>query len=304
MSRSLSWLANAALFIFCCSLIAESANAVFAALLTPGPVPALARRHTAPRSGAWEDRKVILSRNLFNASTLAPVIEVPVAEDLEATRLPLKLHATAASNDSARSLAIVEDLESGEHLVVRVGGELSDGKARVLLIERKRVVLTENGTTRELTFDEGQPAGVSRRSRPTRTSSRSRSSRSSRLTRRSRRPSPVREAIQPLAKDRFAVPRETVEDLVRNPNSLLSQADLVPAFEDGEMIGVKIRRPKAGSVFEQLGIQDGDVIVELNGVAIDSPEQTARIMAELATADEISIGLAGGRKVNLVVPRE
>ena len=32
--------------------------------------------------------------------------------------------------------------------------------------------------------------------------------------------------------------------------------------------------------------------------------KTARIMAELATADEISIGLAGGRKVNLVVPRE
>ncbi len=114
----------------------------------------------------------------------------------------------------------------------------------------------------------------------------------------------MREAIQPLAKDRFAVPRETVEDLVRNPNSLLSQADLVPAFEAGEMVGVKIRRPKAGSVFEQLGIQDGDVIVELNGVAIDSPEQTARIMAELATAEELNIGLAGGRKVNLVVPRE
>lgn len=307
MGRSLSWLANAALFIFCCSLVAESANAVFAALLDPGPVPAVARHHPPPRSRAWEDRQVILSRNLFNASTFAPVVEVPVAEDLEATRLPLKLHATAASNDSARSLAIVEDLETGENSVVRVGGELSEGKARVLLIERKRVVLTENGTTRELTFDEGKPAGVSRTSRSSRSSLRSRSSRasrSSRLARRSRRPSPVREAIQPLARDRFVVPRRTIEDLVRNPNSLLGQADLVPAFEDGEMVGVKIRRPKAGSVFEQLGIQDGDVIVELNGVAIDSPDQTARIMAELATADEISIGLAGGRKVNLVVPRE
>ncbi len=120
----------------------------------------------------------------------------------------------------------------------------------------------------------------------------------------SRRPSPGREIIQPLANGRFAVTRGTVEDLIRNPSSILGQADLVPEFEDGKMVGVKIRRPKAGSVFQKLGIQDGDVIVELNGVAIDSPEQTAQIMAELATAEEMNIGLAGGRTVNLVVPRE
>ncbi len=309
MGRGLSWLANAALFVFCCSLVADTANAVFAALLDPGPVAAVAGQHSPSRAQSWQDRQVILSRNLFNASTLAPPVEIP-PEDLEATRLPLKLHATAASNDSTQSLAIVEDLESGESTVVRVGGDLCKGKATVLLIERKRVVLTENGTTRELTFDEARSAESSRKARPSRSrASRSspKSSKSSRLARRSRRPTPApapaREDIQPLAKDRFAVTPEAVENLVRNPGALLEQASLVPEFQDGQMIGVQIRKPKPGSVFEQLGLQDGDVIVELNGIPIDSPEQTARILAEISADEPATIGLAGGRTVNLI-PQE
>ncbi len=303
MGRNLSWLANAALFVFCCSLAADTANAVFAALLDPGPAPAVAGQHSPSRAPSWQDRQVILSRNLFNASTLAPPVEIP-PEDLEATRLPLKLHATAASNDSTQSLAIVEDLESGESTVVRVGGDLSNGKATVLLIERKRVVLTENGSTRELTFDEDRNLGNSRSARPARSrASRTSTKKSSRFARRSRRPAPARPDIQPLAEDRFAVTPEAVEKLVRNPASLLEQANLVPEFQDGQMIGVKIRKPKPGSIFEQLGIKDGDVIVELNGIPIDSPEQTARILAEISADEPATIGLAGGRTVNLI-PQE
>ena len=99
------------------------------------------------------------------------------------------------------------------------------------------------------------------------------------------------------------MPPEAVENLVRNPASLLEQASLVPEFQDGQMIGVQIRKPKPGSVFEQLGIQDGDVIVELNGIPIDSPEQTAQILAEISADEPATIGLAGGRTVNLI-PQE
>ncbi len=98
MGQYLSWLANSVLFVLCCYLVADAANEVFAALLTPtaenvarGSAPTA----RAPRS--WADREIILKRNLFNASLLAPALddEEPI-EDLEATRLPLRLLGTAA----------------------------------------------------------------------------------------------------------------------------------------------------------------------------------------------------------------
>ena len=73
MSRYGSWVANAALFVLSSFLLADLSNALIAELLTPDAA-ALATPDGAaallvkPR----RDRGVILSRNLFNVSTLAP----------------------------------------------------------------------------------------------------------------------------------------------------------------------------------------------------------------------------------------
>jgi len=55
------------------------------------------------------------------------------------------------------------------------------------------------------------------------------------------------------------------------------------------MVGVQLNAIKPGSMFEQIGIQNGDVIQELNGIKIDSPEQSAKILLEFVDAKTFTV---------------
>jgi general secretion pathway protein C len=281
MGRYLSWIANTTLFVLGCFLVANTANTVVAALMTPEPTVAAAVASAPPETGqrSWSEREVILQRNLFNASLIAPPV-APLGdepEDLEATRLPLRLLGTLAATRPELSWAAIEDLKKRDTLIVRNRDPVADG-AEVVRIERRRVVLLENGEHRELTLDEDENDGD--KARVTR-----------QRARRPRRQAPRDTAarVRALARDRFEVPREDVQAAVRNPASIFSQAQIQPEYEDGAMIGMRVNAIKPGSLFEEVGIQNGAIILELNGIAIDSPEASGQILSEFAEAQEFTV---------------
>lgn len=288
MGRYLSWLANTGLFVLSCFLIANTANTVFASLLTPEPDAVAARPDAAPLAArSWKDREVILERNLFNASLLAPPappVEEP--EELEATRLPLSLLGTVAALDPALSWAAVQDLEARKTLVLKNGDPVKKN-AEVLRIERRRVVLLENGAPRELALDDDDNA----RPAPPRRGVAARKGRRGRRTA-LRAPRPAQDTasrVRELGDNRYEVPREEIDQAVRNPASIFSQAQIQPKYDGGEMIGMQINAIKPGSIFEQMGIQSGEIITELNGIAIDSPEASGQILTEFSDAPEFNV---------------
>jgi type II secretion system protein C len=147
------WILNATLFTLCCYITARLVTAWAGDLLaTTGTQPApMAAMAIAP-GRAWSDRQAILDRNLFQVSTLLPGPSVeappePVEEELQATRLPLRLLGTVASADKAAAYAAIEDQGTRKQRVVRAG-EALQGDATVLRIERRRIVI-ENGSKRE-----------------------------------------------------------------------------------------------------------------------------------------------------------
>ncbi len=286
MNRAAILTVNTALFVVGCFLAARIVAAIAGDWLAPEEGPAVAPVAAAiPAGRSWSDRQVILGRNLFNVSTLAPpesVIEEE--EDLADTRLALRLLGTVASDDPKVARAAVEDLDSRQNLVVRIGDQVK-GRAEVLKIERKRIVL-QNGPRREqLALDDGEVAP--RRPAP--------AARRTAARRPPRRPSPRASNLNVRRDDagNFSVNREDVESVAANPAALFSQARILPKYEDGQMVGVQLNAIKPGSVFEQLGIQDGDTITELNGIQVTGPEQNAQVMRELAGASEVSVRLVG-----------
>jgi len=282
------WAVNIALGVACCWLVATVVNgAVSAALVDDAPPPVARERGADPTERSWEDRQVILERNLFNASVLAPAEPVaPVAEeDLEETKLPLALLGTAAAGDPALSWAAVEDREERVHLVVQVGDVLKD-RAQVVRIERGRLVLQNGPRREELSLQEDERGGGSR------VASR-RSVRPARPARASRTAQELRERVRRLSDSRFEVDREDVQETVRNPAELFSQARILPKYEEGQMVGVQLNSVKDGSLFEDIGIESGDTITQLNGISIDSPEQSAALLRELAEADEFEVDVVG-----------
>jgi general secretion pathway protein C len=288
MSRFPIWIVNGALFVLCCFLTSSLITGWVGEWLAGAPIAAPAAPAPAELAGRdWSQREGILTRNLFQVSTLLP--EGPLVEELgnedeelEATRLPLKLLGTVASSDPRASWAAIEDTTRRERQIVRAEDQLLD-KATVVRIERRRIVLENAGKREELALDE-EDASLAR---PMRTSARGRSAAPVADV------SDLRERVQRLADDSFQVQREDVQDVMRNPAELFSQARILPKYEEGEMVGVQLNAIQPGSLFEDIGILDGDVITEVNGIVISSPQDSAALLRELTQSDQFDVEVLG-----------
>jgi general secretion pathway protein C len=253
MARYLGWVANTVLFVLCCLFAARTVNAVIGSSLASSLEPAVAPTETqlaaAPVSGPGS-----------------------IEEDLEETKLPLTLLGTLAALEPENSWAAIEDRDSKLTRTVKINDELRPN-ATVLRIERRRIVIQENGSPRELTLAE-DPAvaaaagagGVAAVPRP-------------------RRPGPA--AMRQAAVAPGPPPAPPPDG--RNPATLFAQARILPKYENGQMVGVQLNAIKPGSMFEQIGIKNGDVITELNGIKIDSPEQSAKILLEFVDAKTFQV---------------
>lgn len=294
MSRYLSWLANTGLLVLCCFLVARTVNALIDAGLTPAPEtarPAVAAAPTMDRS--WDARRRILHRNLFQALVAPP--PPPVAQKtIEVTKLPLTLIGTVASTNPDLAWAAVNHRQSREHMVVRAGDDI-EGKAQVERIEARRIVLQENGQLRALILDDQpKPPAAKKKGRKGKNRARRKQTRAS------------RKAAARRAKERRGIAAAKAAEPPPSPSglsTLLSEVQILPKFDEGEMVGIQVNGIQPGGVLAGLGLESGDVITELNGVRLTNPEDSARVLAETNPSEALNVKVLGeqGEKV-LSVP--
>ena len=74
-------------------------------------------------------------------------------------------------------------------------------------------------------------------------------------------------------------------------NELLKQARLEPNIVNGQTSGFVVRMIRPHTLFTMLGLRLGDVIMQVNGVTLDSPEKALQIFQQLREAKNISISL-------------
>jgi type II secretory pathway component PulC len=178
---------NYALFGVCCFQTAEIANDVIADSLRPSATSSMAVDALPPAGPSdWSEHVEILDRNLFGAQLSGgePIVVEEIAEDVEETKLPLRLDATIAA-DGKSSRAAIYDTKARKSHVLRPGDSI-DGHAQVTIdrIERGRVLLLNRGRREELILVEtsealGRPApraSTDRRNRRTSSSTRARRS--------------------------------------------------------------------------------------------------------------------------------
>jgi len=286
LNRVVIWTANALLTVLCCWLAAGIASSVVGGVLAPAaPAETAAVAVPAAEVRTWDSRKAILDRNLFHSTLVSPGEEV-TPDDLAATKLPLKLLGTAAGGTVRSSWAAVEDLEKRQHLVVRIGDRLQ-GKAEVTRIERRRIVLRNAGRLEELALGEDDSTATAANRRGRRAQAQP-----AMATDQARGNSPV-ERVQRLAENRVGVARDDVQSVANNPAALFSQARILPKYEEGQMVGVQLNAIQSGSLFEQIGIQNGDTITEFNGINITSQQDSAAVLRQLTEASEFNVTVTG-----------
>lgn len=241
----------------------------------PGMTAPLSRR-VLVKPLQEKDFQIILSRNLFNSEASGETELVDLSSSLvrqetaaQATvaLTELKLIGTVVGDNS---LAVIN--QGNKTAIFRLGEELAP---RVTLeeITRKMVVILDHGQRREIHLLPQQSAQPQRISAKGATDSYS------------------GEGIVPVSDGRWQISKTVADHARANLNSLLRTARVIPEVKNGNTVGFRMVELQKGSLLEKIGLQVGDLIVEINQVELNSPEKALQIFQQVREANNISLGL-------------
>jgi general secretion pathway protein C len=232
--------------------------------------PARSGPGTRPR--AFYD--AISRRDIFN---LVPVTEAPAEV---ASNLHIHLLGTSTLSLS-QPFIIVEDDNNHEQSLYRMGDEIPDAGKLVGVYKDHAIVLhqgrrikiempaDQNGTPAEIPSPFGLPGMPFRR-----------------FMRGRARQSGVREILP----NRYVLDRSTVDNNLNNMASLFTQVRAIPNLgPDGQSHGFKLSEIQPDSIFQQIGLRDGDVLTGVGGQSVGDPAKAMQLLATLRNQNSISL---------------
>jgi len=292
---------NIVLFTTSCFFSAGVFNHIADSQLAPDYVSAfkpVVRAETRTRE--WNERSAILDRNLFGAKVAgaAPPKEKappppPPVEEARATKLPIQLLGTMAGEPASLSTAVIKNTRQKKHQVVGIGDLLENfAHVKVTSIEPRRVLLRNRDVIEELLLDKQGPAA--RPQAAPQAAQRPRRGKQGGLAR--LRDRKMRERKQARrAKELETQQAETPR--MKQVQGAMAQhliRDLEPAYDEtGKIKGVLVREIEADGILARAGLQADDVIVNLNGIAINSAGAAARVLREMSNCKPMTGSIAG-----------
>lgn len=199
----------------------------------------------------------------------------PVPSSLRAT-----LVGTMVADRPEWSFATIRDDGRSEPGVYLTGDTFMG--AEILEIERLRVIILNEGRKEYLAVD--GPPPPPQRPAPT-------APVATAPPRPGGAPSVAEAEVRQVGENQFEISREDVERQLANLNTIATQARIVPSFKNGEANGFKVFSIRPGSIYQKLGIQNGDVIKKINGYEINSPDKALEVYAKLKESSRIEVEL-------------
>lgn len=170
--------------------------------------------------------------------------------------------------ESGGGYAILEDAATGKQELYRLG----DRFAGFILasIEWGKVVLKGAGGEKVFTFC-SDPAKGFRRER-------------------------VVEKVE-TAGSKHIVPKSLVEKAVSNTNKILTQVRVKPHFVSGIAEGYWVGNIQPGSIIEDFGFQNGDIVKNVNGEVLDGPEKIFSAYREIQETGVVVVDVERDNKI-------
>ena len=77
--------------------------------------------------------------------------------------------------------------------------------------------------------------------------------------------------------DQYTIRRGLLDRLLADPMAVAKSARIVPAFTAGMPAGFKLYAIHPGSLFERVGLQNGDTLMTINGFDLASPDKSLEV---------------------------
>ncbi len=238
----------------------ESAETV-ALPIAPDDTEVVAESATEIRA----DYSIVFDRNLFGSEPIAATETATAAVSTSA----LRLRGTAELE--GRGFAVFENVPEGRQDVFLVGERVFDGP-KLVAVEPGRATVLYKGRKQvyEITEPEqsatpdATPAGNNER---------------------------AGNGIRKTGETTYAVDRREVEYAIENLNTIVTQMRAVPYLRDGASLGFRVFNIRPDSLFERMGLKNGDVIQSVNGIELNSPSQALGLLDSVASADQLQVNL-------------
>lgn len=237
-------------------------------LLFPSPAPeglppVQASQRSAPAaSGDSVSLARILDAQLFgriDAEAPVALVEQQHAPD---TQLSLELRGTVAASDERRALAIIAERGGAER--VYFIGDAVPGGATLHAVHMDRVLLRRAGRLEALRLPRSEDTpGQRQAAAPSRAAPRA-----------------------AMAPARAA----TVQEVIQQGGAALTEIIRPqPVFKDGQQQGYRVYPGRQRQQFARLGLRPGDLITQINGMALDDPARGMEIFRSLADATSVTV---------------
>ena len=210
-----------------------------------------------------QDYSVLVNKPLLGAvdsgaprGPAAPVVK-------PGANTPLELVGTFIEQGT-QPYAIIEDKKKKiqEVFTLEKDSNLIFGEATLKKIEADRVEIERNGQREMLVLDEFAD------SRPD-----------------------MKGGVAALDNNQYIVDRAELDRSLENLPLLLTQARAVPYFKDGISVGLRLFAIKADSMYEKLGLRNGDILKAVNGSSLGDITQAVKLFETLKAEGSLALKL-------------
>jgi len=208
---------------------------------------------------------IIVKKNLFKVEIEQkdePLVELEKeekkSEPLEPTKLKLVLWGTVTGQENV--YAVIEDKKVRKQALYQKGDLIQGAELKKIL--RNKVILLFQGKDQflEVQTNSRNDTGFSN----------------------------LKETIPVGA---APVKRTLDHDALDDTGSIMRQIKFRPHFSEGEPDGLMVYGIRPNSVFREIGLRNGDIIKDVNGVAIVSKNDVSGLFAEIEDQDDLKITL-------------
>lgn len=311
--RTILWSANVALLALAAYGGAVLATVVLERELVKNTRPAaqtrqVRDRRTAKKPVPYSAFAMVLNTNMFRAQrtrVAAPIRPAPragsapaPAPEPQSDKFPLAIILTGTFVMEGASVAFVADSGGRKEKLYRVqeclpsaedvpSKQCQSGQAKLVRIRAKNIEVEFNQRRYVIEIGAGQVPVVAKAA-PQRNRSRTGRRRPTRQKRGAGRAEPF-PSVRNEAGIEVRVPAAEVEQAFENFSTLLNDARVVPHMVGGELDGFQIRKIRPGSIFQKIGLENGDVLRSVNGESLTTADQALRLFTLFRNEREISL---------------
>ncbi len=205
--------------------------------------------------------------------------EPKVVQDAPKSRLNVTLVGVVISSEQSKSLAVIAN--NGEQATYGVGEVLDGTRAKLVAVHSDRVIVDNSGRNETVML---QGIDYTKRT-PQRADPEDRS----RHNNDAREHEEQANASRPKNDSVATTLDEVRAQIKENPQQLFQYIRMSMVKRDNDVVGYRLTAGKSPELFEEVGLQDGDIATSINGSDLSDPKVMSEIFKSIPDLTELNL---------------